>query len=226
MKLIIFDLDQTLVDFLPLHDQAMQKLFLKFFGVAARFSEIDFAGRSLTENFQELARLKNIPEKVFREKSRELLGSYETTFGESIPEDSTGYILPGARELLEALPKTDNLIVLYTGDSPGIVSRVFTTTGLGKYFKFCFYGTEVQARADMVGLAIEKAESLTGQKFRDKDIVIIGDSIRDIECGRLFNALTISVATGFHSAAQLARARPDYLFKDLRNTQKVLRAIG
>ena len=66
---------------------------------------------------------------------------------------------------------------------------------------------------------------MTGQEFRDKDVVIIGDSIRDVECGKLFGALTIAVATGFHSEEELLKAEPDYLFKNLRQYKKVLKAI-
>ena len=78
----------------------------------------------------------------------------------------------------------------------------------------------------MVRLAIERAEKLAGQEFRDKDIVIIGDSTRDIECGKLFNTLTIAVAAGFHSRTQLSAAGPDYLFADLKDYRKILKAIG
>jgi phosphoglycolate phosphatase-like HAD superfamily hydrolase len=42
----------------------------------------------------------------------------------------------------------------------------------------------------------------------------------------LFSAITIAIATGFHSQAQLSAAGPDYLFEDLRDYQKVLKAIG
>jgi phosphoglycolate phosphatase-like HAD superfamily hydrolase len=155
-----------------------------------------------------------------------LLESYETTFSKSLPINAAKYILPGARELLSELSATKHIIVLYTGDSPGIVNSVFRATGLDKYFKFCLYGTEVETRADMVRSAVEKAEKLTGQEFRHKDIVIIGDSVRDVECGKLFNALTIAVATGFHSQAQLSAAGPDYLFENLKDYRKVLEAIG
>ena len=51
MKLIIFDLDQTLVDFIAIHDEAVYRLFKTLFTVEARLTEIDFAGRSLTETF-------------------------------------------------------------------------------------------------------------------------------------------------------------------------------
>ncbi|MBI4282938.1 MAG: HAD family hydrolase [Chloroflexi bacterium] len=225
MKLIIFDLDQTLVDFIAVHDKVTQSLFKEFFNVDARLTEIDFAGKSLTDNFHELARLKKAPEDVFQKKSHQLFQSYETLFSENLPENGANYILPGARELLRELAKTDHVVALYTGDSPGIVSSVFRVTDLGKFFKFCLYGTAVATRADMVGAAIEKAEQLTGHKFRDKDIVIIGDSLRDIECGKQFNALTIAVATGFHSRVQLSAAGPDYLFASLKDYRRVLKAV-
>jgi phosphoglycolate phosphatase len=112
---------------------------------------------------------------------------------------------------LSELSKGDHIIALYTGDSPGIVNSAFRATNLGKYFEFCLYGTEVETRADMVRLAVEKAEKLTGQEFRDKDVVIIGDSTRDIECGKLFNALTIAVATGFQMTRDGADERGSHL---------------
>ncbi len=225
MKLVIFDLDQTLVDFLSVHNEVTRRLFKRLFNVDAILTEIDFAGKSLNENFHELARLKNVPEGVFRKKSHQLFENYEIDFGESLPKDAAKYILPGAKELLSELSRTDNILALYTGDSPGIVSMVFRATDLGRYFEFCLYGTEVETRADMVKLAIEKAEKLTGQEFKGKNVVIIGDSVRDIECGKLFNALTIAVATGFHSQVQLSTAGPDYLFENLRDYRKVLEAV-
>lgn len=225
MKLIIFDLDQTLVDFIEVHDRVTQNLFKKLFNVDAKLTEIDFAGKSLNDNFRELARLKNIPEDIFQKKSQQLLEGYDITFSKSLPQDTAKYILPGARELLSELSQTDHIIALYTGDSPEIVRSVFRATNLGKFFKFCLYGTEVETRADMVRLAIEKAETLTQQKFRDKDVVLIGDSTRDIDCGKQFNALTIAVATGSHSRVQLSAAGPDYLFTDLRDYTKVMRAV-
>ena len=155
-----------------------------------------------------------------------MLSDYERIFSHSIPQDGYKYILPGAIGLLEALSRTGSLVALYTGDSPGIVKAVFKATGLGRYFRFAVYGTEVETRADMVRQAMEKAEKLTGSNFRDKDIVIIGDSVRDIDCGKQFNALTIAVATGFHSEEKLREMEPDYLFKSLEDHSRILKAIG
>ena len=226
MKLVIFDLDQTLVDFISVHDEAARELFQRFFGVEARLTEIDFAGKSLTDIFLELARLKGIAESRISEIGPELLENYEQIFSERLPPDTSNHVLPGVRRLLEELSKTDNFIVLYTGDSPGIVDKVLSATGLGRYFKFSVYGTEAETRVGMVRLAVKKAENITGKKFKGRDIVIIGDSIRDVESGKQLNATTIAVATGFHSQEQLSATAPDYLFINLKNYRKVLQAIG
>jgi phosphoglycolate phosphatase len=226
MKLVIFDLDQTLVDLISAHDATVRELLKSYFGVDATLREIDFAGKSLTENMSELAKLKGIARGKFVEKSKSLLESYEIIFKSKIPPTASDYILPGVKPLLEELSRTNNLVVLYTGDSPGVTQCVLEVTGLGKYFKFSVYGTEAKSRLDLARLAIKKADQLAGVRFEGKNIVIIGDSVRDVECGNQLNALTIAVATGFHSEEELRGKKPDYLFKDLKDYRKVLKAIG
>jgi len=225
MKLIIFDLDQTLVDFIAVHDESNRWLFQQLFGVDARLTEIDFAGRSLTDNFSELARLKGVAENLFKVKLPELLQSYDRVFDKCIPTEGEKYVLPGVKKLLNGLTKAGDMIMLYTGDSHSVVKSVFRVTGIGKYFVATFYGTEVTNRVDMVRSAIQKAEKMTGRIFQGKEIVIIGDSVRDIECGKEFNALTIAVATGFHSLPRLEAAKPDYVFGNLRDYKKILQIL-
>ncbi|MDO8567260.1 MAG: HAD family hydrolase [Dehalococcoidales bacterium] len=223
MKLVIFDLDQTVVDFIPLHDETMERFFLKKFGVKARLSDTDFAGKGLDNNLIELARLKGLPEE--KVKGEDVIREYERLFAGAVPKDGSKFILPGVKDLLYALTRTDNLVVLYTGSSPGIIDAVMKSTGLGRYFKFCLSSTQAKSRADMVRQAIERAQQLAGKEFQGKDIVIIGDAVIDIECGKLFNALTIAVATGFHPEEKLSSRHPDYIFPNLKDYQKVLKAI-
>ena len=226
MKLIIFDLDQTLVDLISIHDEAVNKLFRALFGVEARLTDIDFAGRSLDDNFAELARLKSVPPDIFRNKKNSLIQDYDKFFAQSMPHNASRYILPGALKVLERLLEANNILALYTGDSPAVVARVFQATGLGKYFKFCLYGTEIPVRSAMIRVAVQRAQELTGRKFEGKNVVVIGDSIRDIEAGKQVNALTIVVATGFHSREKLEAARPDYLFNNMEDKDALLEAIG
>jgi phosphoglycolate phosphatase len=225
MKLVIFDLDQTLVDLIDIHDATVHYLFRTYFDVNASLLEIDFAGKSLTQNLAELARLKGIAGSKFSEKSELLLQGYERIFQAKVPTDASKYVLPGVAPLLKELSKTDSLIALYTGDSPGVTRCVLRATGLAKYFKFAVYGTEANSRTELAKMAIQRAEQSTGHKFEGRDVVIIGDSVRDVECGKQLGALTIAVATGFHSEEKLLSRKPDHLFKNLKDYLKVLSII-
>lgn len=193
MKLIIFDLDQTLVDFISVHDEVTQRLFRRFFNVDARLTDIDFAGKSLTENFAKLARLKNIPEDVFHKEREQLQESYESTFGESMPDKAADYVLPGARELLSELSQTDNVLALYTGDSRIIVNQVFRATGLfhrtynllSRCEEAAFARTGISPQQVWVLTAIKYAKSpVTIRKvarFMDRDVNTITMTVNRME---------------------------------------------
>jgi phosphoglycolate phosphatase-like HAD superfamily hydrolase len=55
--------------------------------------------------------------------------------------------------------------------------------------------------------------------------VIIGDTPRDIGCARAFGATAIAVATGWHTAADLAAHAPDHVFADFSAQEPALAAI-
>jgi phosphoglycolate phosphatase len=226
VKLIIFDLDETLVDFLQLHNDVTNRVLKKFFGVEAWLTEVEHAGRSQRDVMRELAGLKGVPGDVFDTKADRVLDEFGIEFAASMPADVTGRILPGAEELLTTLSQTDNVLALYTGDAPGVVDAVFRATGFGRYFAYRFSGTQVERREDMVKLAIKKAEADTGVEFMGKDVVIIGDSVRDVECGQIFNALTIGVASGSYSAEELVRAGAYIVVSSLKEERTILDAIG
>jgi len=225
MKLVIFDLDQTLVELTDIHDRVTRRALKQVLGIDAGMSDVDYAGRTMTDSWHELARRKGIADETYWAKVPELLRTFEADFPAALPADPASYVLPGARELLAALARTDNLVVLYTGDSPGVARAILRAAGLEKHFAFCFFGTEVAERADMVRAAIKKAEERTGRRFAGKDIVIVGDSIRDVACGRVFDARTIAVATGFYSRADLLAAGPDHLVASLQDYRAVLKLI-
>jgi phosphoglycolate phosphatase len=225
MKLVIFDMDQTLVEVIDVHDEATRRVFKSFFNVEARLNEMDYAGRSLTDSFRVLAGIKGIPESEIRERLPRMLEAYDRAFAENLPADASRFILPGVIRLLDELTGAGHFLALYTGDSPAVVRSVLDATGLGGYFPYRFCGTEVAARADMIKQAAAMAARVTGREFKGSDIVVIGDSVRDIEAGHAFGTLVISVATGKHTREELAAAGPDYLFDTLEDDCAVVQAI-
>lgn len=213
-KLIVFDMDQTLVDVLPAHDYAVAGMFRHFYGVDLRLTDIDFAGRSLLENFVELGRLKDIPEGDIRSKEGRLLATYESLFDRHM-KTLSDCLLPGARNLIEALSRYGHLLALYTGDSPAVANSVMEATGLGPFFAARACGTEADNRDEMLRLVLARVEESTGTRFQGRSVVVVGDSDRDVASGKAVGALTVAVATGFHTKERLLAARPDYVFNDL-----------
>ncbi|MDI6739974.1 MAG: HAD hydrolase-like protein, partial [Candidatus Edwardsbacteria bacterium] len=78
---------------------------------------------------------------------------------------------------------------------------------------------------ELVDVAISRAFEHTGQRFKGKRIVIIGDTEHDIKCGRHLGVKAIGVGTGRSSKEQLLAHGADAAFDDLSDTAAVLGAL-
>jgi phosphoglycolate phosphatase-like HAD superfamily hydrolase len=92
---------------------------------------------------------------------------------------------------------------------------------------FCVgaYGNDGHYRPELPEVAVARAQTLTGQKFEGKNIVIVGDTPADVTCGKHLGVNAIGAATGHHSAETLSAAGADYVFSDLTDTETVIQAI-
>lgn len=222
-KLILFDVDQTLVDALAHHNVAYKKAFKEVFNVDAQLTDIKFAGKIVPNIVQELGELKGIPKDVVKSKLTEAIERVESFFKESVDKGKIR-VLPGVRELLEKLKEMDHILGVVTGNPEGITQSILEKCKLKGYFSILVYGSEGKDRVELVRMAIAEAERKFGEKFYGKDVVIVGDSIHDIECGKPHGSLTIAVTTGFYSKEELMKHSPDYLFNDLTDP-KILNVL-
>ncbi|MEI6727876.1 MAG: HAD hydrolase-like protein, partial [Actinomycetes bacterium] len=67
--------------------------------------------------------------------------------------------------------------------------------------------------------------ALTGRSFAGKQIVVIGDTPADIECGAGLGVTAIGVATGRHGVEELAVHAPDHVFADFSDWRAAYAAI-
>jgi phosphoglycolate phosphatase-like HAD superfamily hydrolase len=74
-------------------------------------------------------------------------------------------------------------------------------------------------------IAVNRAKEVLGREFRGKDVVIIGDTPADIDCGRGLGVKSIAVATGPYSCQELCIHQPDFCFPDLTDTEAIISAI-
>ncbi len=124
--------------------------------------------------------------------------------------------LPGVRQLVTALVADRRVLLgLLTGNVEEGARLKLEPTGLLSHFKVGAYGSDSALRSDLPAVAVSRAEALIGRRFTGKDIVVIGDSPADIECGASLGVTAVGVATGRHGMDELAACEPDHLLPDL-----------
>ena len=135
-------------------------------------------------------------------------------------------LLSGARELLEKIQTTtDHTLSLLTGNVENGAMIKTGHFGIDHYFSFGAFGNDHHDRNQLGPIAIERAREKTGREFTGNDVIVIGDTPRDIACARACGASVIAVATGTACRETLAQCEPDELFDDLSDTDKLLSAL-
>jgi phosphoglycolate phosphatase-like HAD superfamily hydrolase len=143
-------------------------------------------------------------------------------------EVDAGYmeLLPGVKELVTALAADRRAVLgLLTGHVEAGARIKLAPTGIWPLFKVAAYGSDSASRPELPAVAVRRAEELTGRRFAGKEIVVIGDTPADIECGASLGVKTIAVATGKHTLADLAAHAPDHLFPDFSDWRAAFEAI-
>jgi phosphoglycolate phosphatase-like HAD superfamily hydrolase len=136
-------------------------------------------------------------------------------------------VLPGVREVLERLASHPGVVLgLLTGNVRSGAAAKLACVGLDGFFKIGVYGDDHWDRYKLPPLAVSRAKSELGYEFSGKQVVIIGDTIHDVNCGKSIGVRSIAVGTGRNIAMEeLLAQNPDYYFKDLSPTDDVLGAI-
>ena len=97
--------------------------------------------------------------------------------------------------------------------------------GLNGHFPFGAFGSDDEDRHLLPALAVKRARDFTGHFFEGKRVVIVGDSIHDVRCGRSLGVRAVAVATGRTKPDVLRAEEPDALLPDCSDLEQALRAV-
>jgi phosphoglycolate phosphatase-like HAD superfamily hydrolase len=139
-----------------------------------------------------------------------------------------GRALPGAREALEALGRTDGVVQsLLTGNLEPNALLKLASFELDGYLDFEVggFGSDHHHRPSLVDVARAKAERKYGRGFPGTATVLVGDTPLDVAAGRAGGARVVAVATGPYGVAELEATGADAVLPDLRDTGAALAAI-
>ena len=77
------------------------------------------------------------------------------------------------------------------------------------------YGDDHHDRNQLGPIALERVRRATGRSFAGAEVVVIGDTPKDVRCARAIGAMAVAVATGGHDMDALAAAGADLVVPSL-----------
>jgi phosphoglycolate phosphatase-like HAD superfamily hydrolase len=227
-KLLLFDIDGTLVDSGGAGMASLGAAARRAFAEAVEASglpSIELAGSTDWGILKELFAHLGVPETP--ETTEHFYGAYLEELESRLKAPrSRGRLLPGTQRLLDAIRReTMHITGLLTGNIRRGAFMKIAHFGIDHHFKFGAFGDDHHDRDRLGPVALRRAMDHCGFSFEPGDVIVIGDTPRDIACARAIQARALVVATGSFSRAQLEAHRPHHLFEDFEDTGSVLAAI-
>jgi phosphoglycolate phosphatase len=224
-RLLLFDIDSTLLRAEDATHQALDRAFRVIFGGNRATKDINFFGRTDPELFQEAA-VKILGRRMNGEEYAGLVKKYLAFLPEEL-EHCKFYLMPGVEELLLVLSGREEVLLgLQTGNLEPSAYMKLKRGNIDRYFLFGGFGSDSADRTEVVKKAIQRSRNYNGGNIPGENIYIIGDSPHDIIAGKNCGANTIAVGTGKSDKAELLAAGPAFMLADLDDIPLFLRQIG
>jgi phosphoglycolate phosphatase len=224
--LILFDIDGTLLLSGRAGLRAMTRAFKEVFGITDAFKGESFGGRTDSYLVSKALRQAGLPDTD--EQHHRFREAYVPLLAEEIQHPGEGHkgLMPGARELLEALDEHHHLhLALLTGNYREAAQIKLEHFELWDYFEWGAFSDDHADRNHLVPIAKSRAETYDIPPAALDRVIVIGDTPHDIDCARAGGATSIAVATGGYSLEALRSAGADEVLEDLSDTARILKLL-
>ncbi len=222
--LVLFDIDGTLVRGGPAKG-AFRTAMVETFGTAGGIESHDFSGKTDPQIARELLTEAGLEDAVVDAGLSCLWDRYIEELEARI-SDSPMTLLPGVAELIEALDSEGGVALgLVTGNIVRGARAKLGSVGLAECFEVGGYGSDHEVREHLPAIALERAFEAWGVTFPPESAVIVGDTPRDVECGKHAGTRTVAVATGRPPREMLEAAGADAVFDDFSDVASVIEVL-
>jgi len=209
-RLLLFDIDGTLIHSGGAGVHALKSAFRERFGIVDDLHDIEIAGMTDSGIVISILSKHKIP--ATNENVSAFLDSYVHFLSLELPEK------------LKSRPHL--VLALLTGNVSRGAQLKLEHYGVWHFFEFGAFADDHRDRNRLGPFARARAKEKHSREFSASEIDVIGDTPRDIACGKAFGARTIAVATGTWSLEQLAEYQPDFLIDDLSNVKRIIDTLG
>lgn len=224
-RLVLFDIDGTLILTGGAGSRAMGRAFSELFGVEDAFTGIPMAGRTdaviLADAFTRAGLVASA------DRVRAFHRLYCRQLREEIERPSSAKrAMPGVRRILDELSAREDVVLgLLTGNIAEGARIKLEHFDLWRYFKCGAFGDETHDRNTLVPVALSEARACGVAPNDLRHVIVVGDTPLDIACARAGGALAVAVATGGHDARSLEESGADYVFDDLSDADRFLAIV-
>ena len=226
MRVVLFDIDGTLLSTQGAGKRAMESALAAHFGTTGP-AEYHYGGKTDRQIVRDLMRGSGFADDEIDARMPALLADYLDGLRVELTGANGVDVHPGVTDLLDALEqRTDVLVGLLTGNIEHGAHAKLTAGGLPpRRFRVGAFGSDHERRDALPAIAQSRAAALLGRAVAGERLVIIGDTPLDIECGRGVRARALAVATGSYSVESLAAHAPAAVFESLADTERVMDSI-
>lgn len=222
MKLLLFDIDGTILLTDGAGTRAANRAFEKIHGLRDAMKGIEAAGKTDPLILREMYG-NGLSRDHTDEEAGELYREYVLFLEEEV-EKSRIEIMPGIPKLLENLSSRKDVVLgLATGNIEQGARIKLRKSGLDAHFSVGGFGSDSGSRETLIRVAIERAKGHLQDSEGFEKVYVIGDTPHDIIHGRAAGAVTVAVATGRYTSTELLEHRPDYLFEHLADYENVIK---
>jgi phosphoglycolate phosphatase len=213
MKLILFDIDGTLIDSGEAGTRSLNLAFEELFSLKDAFRGIPMAGKTDIQILKEGLSSHGLDSE--NGNVGLLCTAYILHLQREI-ENPRRHVKPGILNSLSVLSRMDGVSLgLLTGNIETGARIKLNPFGLNSYFPFGAFGNDHEDRNRLLPIAVERFRLLHNRDIPYRDCVIIGDTPRDVECAKVYGAYSIAVATGPYSVQSLSTSGADRILKDM-----------
>ena len=211
-KVFLFDIDGTLIDTRGAGLAALNEATQAVFGQPG--PPLDLAGATdlgILEHLHEHFETEFTPE-----KAEQYFEIYISRLRWNLTQGNyRAATLDGAEEMISTLAGRSEVMGLLTGNTQmgaHVKMRHFKLDG---HFPFGAYGSDHADRNELGAIALKRANQHAGENFAPGEVLVIGDTPKDISCAKALGAKCLAVATGKFSADDLKLSGADHVVESL-----------
>ncbi|MBN2370151.1 MAG: haloacid dehalogenase-like hydrolase [Vicinamibacteria bacterium] len=224
-RLVLFDIDGTLLSAGLVFRNALSEALRECYGRTGPIDGFDFSGKTDPQIVRELMRKAGLGDEAIDARMSEALERYEKGLLPLL-DDRSVRAKPGAVPLVRRLADDSRVSLgLLTGNIERCAHAKLAPLGLNDCFGVGAYGSDDEDRGRLPAIAVRRAFDATARRYVGKQVVIVGDSVADVRCGRGIGVRSVAVASGQTTRSSLANETPDAILDDFRDVQVSLRAI-